>query len=754
MNGSAGDKIILLVEDEAIIAVAQKKLLEKYGYTVITASSGEGALKIFKDNNSINLVLMDIDLGRGMDGPDTARMILEVRDIPVVFLSSHTEPEIVEKTEKITSYGYVVKNSGITVLDASIKMAFKLYEAKVNEKIKEIELGSNQKKFSFLFNAMIEGFAVHEIVCDSNGKPVDYRFLDMNPAFENLTGLKKAEITGKTVKTVLPGIESSWIEKYGRVALTGEHISFENYSGDLKKYYQVVAYSPQKNQFATIFFDITERKMLEDNVRQKNEELTAAMEEMEEANAGLIATNVSLMENEIIIGESEEQYRVLFNNKHYAICIVDIETAKILEINDAFISMYGYSRDDVLSGLTVDVITMEPADIDASIVTAADESVFIPLQYHRKKDGTVFPVEIVAEQYEWKGRRVLFRMSHDITLRKNAEKQFRSLVWDMQVGVLLQGPNAEIQLSNPKALELLGLNEDQLLGKTSFDPDWNVIHEDGSPFPGDTHPVPRAIATRKPVQNVVMGVYRPVANDRVWLLVDAIPVLNSDGSVQQVTCTFINITERKFADDRIKSLLTEKDIILKEVHHRMKNFMNNMQGILMLQSNSQENLSVVSALEDATNRVKSMSLLYDKLFTSYDFTGVSISSYLSSLVDEIVSNFPNSQSVTINKDIDDFIMDVKKLQPIGIIVNELVTNIMKYAFKKRNDGVINVSLKLSGKRISLAIQDNGVGIPESISFENSTGFGMELVSILSSQIGASIMINRDKGTRFVLEFEK
>ncbi len=151
----------------------------------------------------------------------------------------------------------------------------------------------------------------------------------------------------------------------------------------------------------------------------------------------------------------------------------------------------------------------------------------------------------------------------DITERKQAEarleaneEKFRRLVWDMQVGVLLQGPNAEILLSNPKALEFLGLTEDQLLGKTSFDPDWNVIHEDGSPFPGPTHPVPQAIATRKPVRDVIMGVYRPAKADRVWLLVGAEPQLDDYGNVQQVVCTFIDISERI----RAEAELREKEV--------------------------------------------------------------------------------------------------------------------------------------------------------------------------------------------------
>ncbi|MFC1670361.1 PAS domain S-box protein [Spirochaetota bacterium] len=141
-------KTILLVEDEVIIALAEKKTLEKYGYKVFSVSTGEKAVETVEKKSDIDLILMDIDLGKGMDGTEAAEIILKYNDVPVVFLSSHTESEIVEKTEGITSYGYVVKNSGETVLDASIKMAFKLFEERqeVNRQRKYLErMGSLAK---------------------------------------------------------------------------------------------------------------------------------------------------------------------------------------------------------------------------------------------------------------------------------------------------------------------------------------------------------------------------------------------------------------------------------------------------------------------------------------------------------------------------------------------------------------------------------------------------------------------------------
>jgi len=161
----------------------------------------------------------------------------------------------------------------------------------------------------------------------------------------------------------------------------------------------------------------------------------------------------------------------------------------------------------------------------------------------------------------------------------------------------------------------------------------------------------------------------------------------------------------------------------------------------------------VAALDDTQSRIDSMLVLYDKLYCSENYNDLSVLDYLPSLIDEILANFPNNESVMIEKKFDDFIISVKILQPLGIIVNELLTNMMKYAFKGQDDCLITVAATLKDKCVSIIIADNGIGIPESVDFKNSTGFGMQLVSMLTEQIGGSIRMERRDGTRFILEFK-
>jgi two-component system, cell cycle sensor histidine kinase and response regulator CckA len=129
--------------------------------------------------------------------------------------------------------------------------------------------------------------------------------------------------------------------------------------------------------------------------------------------------------------------------------------------------------------------------------------------------------------------------------------RFYELIHALHIGVVVQGPSTEVLVCNPASLELLGLDEDQYRGKTSYDPDWNIVREDGSPFEPSQRPMARVLATALPVRNVVMGVYRPKTRDRVWLLVDAQPELDDKGRVIQVVSTLIDITMRKHLESSL-----------------------------------------------------------------------------------------------------------------------------------------------------------------------------------------------------------
>ncbi len=206
------------------------------------------------------------------------------------------------------------------------------------------------------------------------------------------------------------------------------------------------------------------------------------------------------------------------------------------------------------------------------------------------------------------------------------------------------------------------------------------------------------------------------------------------------------------ANKNIKILLQEKEILIKEVHHRVKNNLNTVYSLLRLQARNINDPFTAGVINDAAGRIQTMTHLYDRLYRSKDISNLSVKDYLIPLIDEIFSIFPNKDHIEVVKKIDDFVLDIGKMYPIGIIINELITNAMKYAFTIGNVGIIIVSAALNGKTAVFSVQDNGISIPESIEFEKSSGFGLSLVKMLMIQIDGSVCIERDNGTKVILEF--
>ena len=213
-----------------------------------------------------------------------------------------------------------------------------------------------------------------------------------------------------------------------------------------------------------------------------------------------------------------------------------------------------------------------------------------------------------------------------------------------------------------------------------------------------------------------------------------------------------DISESRLAGEQVKKLLAERELLLKEVHHRIRNNMSTIKSLLSLQSSALKDPAAVAALRDIESRVKSMIVLYDKLYLSANFREVSMKEYFPTLIDEIASGFPGRKSVRIDTHIEDFTMSAKALFPVGIIVNEILTNAMKHAFHERSDGVITVSASAKDRRVVISIGDNGALIKEPVDGGEHAGFGLELIHLLTEQINGTMTIERHNGMRYVLEF--
>lgn len=211
--------------------------------------------------------------------------------------------------------------------------------------------------------------------------------------------------------------------------------------------------------------------------------------------------------------------------------------------------------------------------------------------------------------------------------------------------------------------------------------------------------------------------------------------------------------EKKQAEEALKKQLAEKEILLREVHHRVKNNIATLISLLNFQADTAESTEVRNGLLEAVARAESMQRLYEKLLISGEYQEVSMKDYLDDLVNSIVGIFLINPNISVETSITDFTLDAKRAGTLGIITNELLTNVLKYAFAGRKKGTISIKLDKAGPQIHLVIQDDGVGIDEQKLQAKTTGFGLTLVHMLAEELRGTFTLRNDHGTKSIVQFE-
>lgn len=918
-------KTILLVEDEAIIALTETRQLQKEGYNVFHAFNGEKAVHWVRQNQPpVDLILMDIDLGSGIDGTEAARQILTTYDIPIVFLSSHTEKEIVAKTEEITSYGYVVKNSSPTVLFASIKMAFKLHEAHARLKDSEAKyrrLVEGAPDIIYTFSSNRGGIYYSSPITAALGYSLDYLYahpflwnelthpddrVQINAAIQEFEVGKPFDIQYR-----IKNSKGDWIwlrdRSIGRQVI-GDEILIEGLATDItesrlaeetlrigeKRYRDLFENAPiaifqsslegkiyAVNPLFTSMFGYSSledmRTTLEDNangifvdphrraeivrIRLANPELKefvslyrrkdnstfygrlkvrsildtsdqvisfeGYIEYISEGSQPpqILATNqtsqsmedddlekpyqariqqlqakidqLKLINHEHILAKKDLQemaecFKNLFDHAPDAIFLADPATRIILDANKVACRLLGKQLDEIRG---MQQSQLHPPDVEGFSEVSFDQHVGesqaqgFTHPFENKlllADGSLMPVEIVAQLIHMQNSSVLMGTFRDITKRKGFESKllqserhalalfenspiglleedlsrvktrFEELsaigVKDMR-GYLDENPSEIKELA--ACIKILSINQAgiDLLGSSSKDEftreltnfltpkSWEILKEQMIALAeGQTH-----FADDIPILTISGQV-------RVFgLNVTVMPGFET--SLARVMVSIIDMSDRKLAEDKINSLLREKELLLKEVHHRIKNNMSSISSLLHLQMEAVKTPSAQMALQDAEGRVRSMMVLYDKLYNSSNYNSVSMNDYLPTLLHEIVGLFQSKIPIKIETHIEDIILPARLLTPLGIILNEMTTNAIKHAFPERSNGKISLTSTHSSNHISILFQDNGIGLPKTASLKGAKGFGMQLIGMLINQINGNLTIQREIGTAYLIEFD-
>ncbi len=249
-------------------------------------------------------------------------------------------------------------------------------------------------------------------------------------------------------------------------------------------------------------------------------------------------------------------------------------------------------------------------------------------------------------------------------------------------------------------------------------------------------------------------------DDRRWLQLFLNPIEMVEGT-PEISAIAYDITERKRIDKAIRGALKEKEILLQEVHHRVKNNLQIINSILNLQKNFVDDEKAISGLEEIQNRVSTMSVIHETLYQNTDVSSIGFPSYLTRIAGNIIQGYQSSTHVTLETDLEDLQAPLDQAIPCGLILNEWVSNAMKYAFEGRESGVISVGLRSNPvegnpeeEEIQIEVRDDGVGLPDGFDWSGRDSLGLYLVQALSEQLDAELLAESDGGTRFLVSFRR
>jgi PAS domain S-box-containing protein len=453
-----------------------------------------------------------------------------------------------------------------------------------------------------------------------------------------------------------------------------------------------------------------------------------------------------------VLDESEVKYRTLFNSANDSIFIHDME-GNIFEANRVACERVGYSQQEVIS--------MNLRDFDVQDYSRMFPEWIKKLQsrgslifdsVHRRKYGEEVPIEVSSKIISYRGAPAIISIIRDISERRKAErslreseKKYRMIGELIPFGVWMSDERGNFTYLSGSFLDLLGITLEQSTNngwirslptedRDRTRADWNQCVQTGCFWDYEYR-----IIDREGQEHFILSRGAPMHDDA--------------GNVVSWVGIHIDITERRREHNRLETSLREKEVIIKEVHHRVKNNMQVISGFLLLQSNYIDDPASIEKLNECQRRVRTMALVHEKLYQSDSLEFINTNDYIRSLIADLKDSYLLDTSVDISVNIEQVNINLDTAIPIGLIINELVTNALKHAFGDRPGGKVTVDLHLGTDHwFTLIVQDDGAGLPPDFDSRTMESLGMQLVHILTRQLGGEINVSGNNGARFEIRF--
>jgi PAS domain S-box-containing protein len=481
-------------------------------------------------------------------------------------------------------------------------------------------------------------------------------------------------------------------------------------------------------------------------------------------------------------------FRTFTENAQDIILFIRKSDGKIIEANRRATEIYGFSHDELLGMKIFDLRPADPKKLVERQIREAEATGILFEAVHRKKDGTEIPVEVNSFSMQLEGDPIIFSIIRDITLRRKAEEAIlrlsgerKTLIDNVPAMIWYKDTHNTIVRVNPEVERIFGAPAKAIEGKSAYD----LFPDEARDYYVDDLEV---ISSGIPKFNIIQQM--PTADGRkLWVRTEKIPVRDELGTITGLLVFSVDITGMKRAEDeliqrsddvqaaneelmaigtelreneaRLTASLEEKDALLAEVHHRVKNNLAAFISLLALDGTYEESPAGQRLKTDLQNRARSMALIHETLYRTRKFSSVDMGVYLSTLTEQIAGTYQTGKSVRILVDANGINLDLSRATPTGLIVNELLTNSFKYAFPASFDceGIrhepctLRVSLTFDDGMYTLRVGDNGIGLPAKFDPKKATSLGLKLVNFLARhQLRAKIEFDTAKGTEYTLRF--